>query len=175
MGTSEVYAEGNLQFDFSDYTVERFDEKQKNAYGLKSVDYVLESEDEAIFLEVKDYQNPKATVERRNIDYEMLIEAGTVKKSVFASEMGAKIKDSLLRKYSLGEELSKRIAYILFINLDKLGEFERGMIKAKISGHVPFGLNDERFTKFPGITFELVNSERLKDFGIVCKTIIRNR
>jgi hypothetical protein len=58
--------------------------------------------------------------------------------------------------------------YLLFINLDKLGEFERGLLKTKINGHVPLGLNNARFNAFTEISFDLVNSAQLMKYGIVC-------
>ena len=165
---SKLLEEGNLQFDFSAYSlVERFDDRQINPYGMKAVDFVAEDDECLYFIEVKDYQNPKATEERRKADYKMLIEAGK-EKAVFNLEMGEKIKDSLLRKYSLGEKITKKVVYLLMINLDKLGEFERGLLKERISGHVPIGLNESRFREFTNISFDLVNSEQLKSYGIIC-------
>ena len=164
-----VLDEGNLQFDFSSFaTAEKFDDDSLNAYGLKAVDFVAEDKYSFYFLEIKDFQNPKAPLEQRKTDYKMITSAAVAKKDIFNIEMGCKIKDSLLRKYSLGETIAKKVVYLLFINLDKLGERERGMLKEKINGHVPTGLNDERFSAFTNITFDLVNAEQLKNYGIKC-------
>ena len=96
---SRLFDEGNLQFEFSArYVTERFDDARINAYGLKAVDFVAEDADCLYFIEVKDFQHPQATPDRRISDYKMLIAAGTDKKSVFNLEMGVKIKDSLLRE-----------------------------------------------------------------------------
>jgi len=163
--------EGNLQFDFSIcHTVERFDDKGINPYGMKAVDFVAEDNDCLYFIEVKDFQNPKAPQEQKEADKKMLIDAATVaEKAVFNHEMGEKIKDSLLRKYAIGDKFTKKVIYLLLINLDKLGEFERGLLKAKIVGHVPTGLNDGRFIAFSNISFDLVNAEQLKLYGFICK------
>ena len=162
--------EGNLQFDFSACnTVERFDDIRINPGGMKSVDFVAESDEYMYFIEIKDFQNPNAPPQQREEDKNMLIAAATSKeKVVFNLEMGEKIKDSLLRKYSLGEKFTKKVVFLLLINLDKLGERERGMLKARISGHVPLGLNDSRYSEFTSISFDLVNAERLKSYGIIC-------
>ena len=166
---SKLLDEGNLLFDFSSCCdVERFDDPQTNPDGMKTVDFVAATDDCLYFIEVKDYQNPNATKERREEDYRILCEAGTQRKTMFSLEMGAKIKDSLLRKYSLGEKFTKRVVYLLFINSDKLGEYERGLLKEKISGYVPTGLNDDRFCKFTKISFELANVEQLNSRGIIC-------
>ena len=85
--------------------------------------------------------------------------------------MGEKIKDSLLRKYSTGDSFNKNVVYLLFINLDKLGAFERGLLMTKISGHIPTGLNDARFSAFSEISFDLVNTEKLRQYGIICSAI----
>lgn len=166
---SKLLDEGNLQFDFSAcQAVERFDDKKINPYGMKSVDFVAEDSENLFFLEVKDFQHPKATAERRAADYKMLIDAGIGQKSIFNLEMGKKIKDSLLRKYASGDRINKKVVYLLLINLDKLGEFERGMLKAKITGHIPTGLNDKKFINFTEIFFDLINAKQLKPYGIIC-------
>jgi len=161
--------EGNLMFEFPSFlSVERFDNKESNPFGMKSVDFVAEDADCLYFIEIKDYQHPKATPNRRKADYETLIAAVKNKKSIFTVEMGAKIKDSLLRKYSLGEQFSKRIVFLLFINFDVFSEIERGRLMAKISGHIPTGLNEPRFPAFTSVSFDLVNAGQLKNYGIIC-------
>ena len=166
---SKQLDEGNLQFQFPAFTsAERFDSKELNAFGMKCVDFVAEDEESLYFIEVKDYQHPNATPERRKIDYETLIAAVENKESVFSLEIGGKIKDSLLRKFSTGEKFSKKVIYLLLINLDKFSEFERGLLMTKISGHVPTGLNESRFSAFTSIAFDLVNPEQLKKYGITC-------
>ena len=167
---SSVFYEGNLQFTFTECdAAERFDTKDCNVYGMKSVDFIAETTDYLYFIEVKDYQHPNASPKRQKEDYRMLVEATNGGKTVFALEMGEKIKDSLLRRYAANGTFSKKVIYLLLINLDKLGEFERGFLKAKINGHVPTGLNDTRFSAFTEISFELVNAEQLEDYGIVCE------
>ena len=161
--------EGNLHFEFPSFlSAGRFDNKELNVFGMKNVDFVAEDADCLYFIEVKDYQHPKATDERRKLDFETLVEAVENKKSIFTIEMGAKIKDSLLRKYSLGEQFNKKVVFLLFINLDKFGEIERGRLLSKVCGHVPMGLNEPRFPAFTSISFDLVNAEQLKNYGIIC-------
>lgn len=166
---NRILEEGNLRFEFSGFEpVERFDDKTINAYGMKAVDFVAESNTDVYFIEIKDFQHPNAPQGQRDADYKMLVSAVEEKKSVFCLEMGEKIKDSLLRKYSEGEAFYKNVVYLLVINLDQLGAFERGLLMAKISGHIPTGLNDERFSAFSKITFDLVNAKKLNQYGIIC-------
>jgi hypothetical protein len=166
---SKQLDEGNLLFDFPAFlSAERFDSRDLNVYGMKCVDFVAEDADNLYFIEAKDYQHPKATTERRKKDYEMLVAAVEDKNAILPLEMGGKIKDSLLRKFSAGEKFLKNVTYLLLINLDKFSEFERGLLKTKISGHVPTGLGESRFSAFTSITFELVNIEQLKNYGVIC-------
>ena len=166
---TKLLYEGNLKFDFSVFLLaERFDDKETNVYGMKAVDFLAEDTDSLYFIEVKDFQHPDATLERRRADYEMLTAAVEDKDAIFPIEMGVKIKDSLLRRYAMGESITKRVVYLLFINLKDLGEFERGLLKEKISGHIPTGLNESRFPAFSSIGFDLVNMEQVKNYGIIC-------
>jgi hypothetical protein len=166
---NNVYIEGNLQFTFSGYVaVEKFDDKLRNPFGMKPVDFIAESADKIYFLEVKDYQHPRATRERIDADLDMLQNAFKKGKSNFCLEMGQKLKDSLLRKYAQDYTFSKDVVFLFLINFDKLGIEERLLLKSKIDGFVPTGLNADRFPAFTSISFDLVNAEQLKNYGIIC-------
>ena len=167
---SNVHIEGNLQFTFPNFVdVEKFDDKQRNAYGMLSADFVAETTDKLYLLEVKDFQNPKAPTERIAADLEMMQSACKKGESIFCLKMGQKVKDSLLRKYAQGDVFSKSVHYLLFVNFDLFGSDERTLLKTKISGFVPTGLNDNRFPAFTNISFDLVNVEQLKNYGIICE------
>jgi len=178
---ARILNEGNLQFDFNNCPLVsdpvKFDTKAP--YGIMSVDFVAETEDFLYFIEIKDFQNPHAPKEQRKADYEMLIAAGKGKAALsdddlskgamFTLKIGQKIKDSLLRKYALGEAITKNIVYLVFINLDSLGTIERGRLKERISGHIPTGLNNNEYSAFSSITFDIVNAEQLKKtYYITC-------
>ena len=179
----KVLDEGNLRFDFSNCPVVaapiKFD--TNSPHGITSVDFIAETEDCVYFIEVKDFQNPYAPKEQHKADYEMIVAAGKEKSAVkddlslakgtiFNFKIGQKIKDSLLRKYALGEEITKNIVYLVLINLDNLGKNERARLKDKISGHIPNGLNTDEYGSFTNITFKLVNAEQIKEYGITCTT-----
>jgi hypothetical protein len=164
---NNVLTEGKLSFDFTHCgTPTRFDSIHDS--GLNAVDFFVDTGRCMYFIEVKDYQNPDTPLEKQREDYSMLLAAGTNDESVFAYKMGSKIKDSILRVYAEGGDFPKNIIYLLFINLDKLGAEERGKLKLKISGQIPTGLNNERFSEFKEISFKLVDAKRLKRFGIIC-------
>ena len=161
--------EGNLTFDFVGFSkAEKFDDDSKNAYGLFPVDFIAENTEHIYFIEVKDFQHPKATKERKALDYEMLVGKNVDGNSLFAIKMGGKIKDSILRIYAMGDKFTKEVVYLLLINLDNFGTRERGQLKERIRGHVPTGLNEDRFCEFSRISFDLVNIDMLKSHGIVC-------
>ena len=172
---SKEFDEGNLLFDFRAFnTAERFDDKKKNPHGMKAVDFIAETNDGLYFVEVKDFQHPGATDDRRKEDYEMLTKKETKEHAKFILEMGEKIKDSLLRKYAEGYVFEKRVTYLLFINLDELDANARRLLFDKIQGHVPTGLNHvARFPAFTWISFDLVNASRLEQqYGIVCTPVV---
>ena len=171
-----ILYEGNLQFEFVGYdNAVSFDNRDTNPHGLEPVDFVAESNDCLCFVEVKDYQHPHPiAVEKRAENRKTLIDAATKKGedgALFCHKMGSKIKDSLLRKCASGDIVrgfKRKIIYLLFINFDVFGEAERGLLKARISNHVPIGLKDSHFGLFPKMSFELVNAEQLKAYGIIC-------
>jgi len=168
--------EGNLSFGFSGYlTAVKFDDQNTNPHGLEPVDFVAESDDCIYFIEVKDYQHPHPmAVARRDADRLMLLSTASKKsndESLYCHKIGSKFKDSLLRKYVMGDidkKFDKVIVYLFFINFDALGAMERGMLKERISNHVPKGLKDSRRGLLPDISFDLVSMEQLKQYGIVC-------
>lgn len=179
---ARILEEGNLQFDFSDicFVTDPIKFDTNNPTGTEGVDFIAETKDRVYFIEVKDYQNPDATAENRKIDFEMLIAAGKekpdlksdyvsrLKGAIFCLQIGQKFKDSLLRKLALGEIITKKIEYLIFINLDNLGEKVRGRLKEKISGYIPTGLNSNDFTALENIAFKLVDKEQMKSYNITC-------
>ena len=183
---SNLIDEGNLQFDFSNCPlikpVERFDRKIGNPQGLEPVDFVAETADFLYFIEVKDFQHPNPKASHKE-DYDMLVAAIEYKKEmtrvngnvkgmepVFPRKMGQKIKDSLLRKYALGEEFNKSVIYILLINMDALKDQQRLVLFDKIRGHIPAGLKHPQYSKFKDILFDLVDINQIKKYGITCTT-----
>ena len=167
MIVNNVLEEGRLCFDFTHCgTPTKFDTLHNS--GLNAVDFVAENDRFLFFIEVKDYQNPNAPHEQQMEDYQMLLLAGLKDESVFALKMSSKMKDSLLRIYAEGGSFAKNVIYLLFIHLDKLSAEERGRLKLKISGHIPTGLNNDRFTAFGKISFKLVDVQLLKRYCIIC-------
>ena len=190
-GMNNLLHEKNLCFDFSKCSLVnnpvKFD--IKNPGGMTGVDFVAETDECIYFIEVKDFQNPRTSKEHQIANYEMLVAISKSERPRTSSQaddklafekgrnfclsIGMKIKDSLLRKYAMGEEITKDVVYLFVLNLDSLGKRERGILKERINnGYIPTGLNDNQFTKFKNIRFDLVNTEQLKIYNITCTVAI---
>ena len=179
--SNTILEEGNLRFEFTNYLkAEKFDVPSANPHGLEPVDFVAESIDCLYFIEVKDYQHPHPkAVARRETDHRMLYNAALKKGfdaegSLYCHKIGSKLKDSILQKYATGEidkDFKKRIVYLFIVNLDVFTAEERGMLKERISNHVPKGKKDSHRGLFFDMFFDLVNAEQLKEYGITCTEI----
>lgn len=161
-----IIEEGNLKFDFT-YCGKPIKFDMFNNSGLYAVDFVVDR-DYLLFIEVKDYQNPKAPLLCQRSDYDMLVEASRAEESVFSLKMGCKIKDSILSLYAKGEQFTKNVIYLLFINFDDLKAAERQLLFERLRGQIPTGLNNERFSAFREIKFQIVDARHLRKYGIIC-------
>ena len=146
--------ESGLEFDFH-LPYERAD--KPICFGLKAVDFIVEGDDNLYFIEVKNFEHPNAPEENRKHDYKMLTE----KDSSFPSEMGVKIKDSLLKQYALGKFFTKNIIFLLIIKLSSFTSHEREKLFRRFNGFIPTGLNG--YPKFSNISFEMPKIDELKN------------
>jgi hypothetical protein len=156
-------SEGNLDFEFLSGNAVKFDNYETNPKGTSCVDFLVDMPKMIYFIEVKDYQNPNQDSRIKTENYQMLLCAMREKPSRFCMKIGEKLKDSLLRQYALGENFDKRVEYLLFINFDGLTAQERGVLQKKIEGHIPTGLNKERFTAFKTVSFKIVDKTKLQN------------
>jgi len=138
--------ESGLEFDFH-LPFEKAD--AETCQGLKAVDFIVEDNDCIYFIEIKNYEQPKAPKKNRIHDYIML----TNKDTAFPLEMGMKIKDSLLRRYAQAKSFSKKIVFLLIIKFSFLSPNERRRIYERVSGYIPTGLNG--YPAFSNISFEM--------------------
>jgi hypothetical protein len=156
---NSVYTESGLTFDFSRCMArEKCDEK--SCYGLKSVDFVVETEERVCFIEVKNFEQVDAPRENRERDYKMLTDPN----AAFPLEIGMKIKDSLLKKFVEGGTFSKPIVVLLIIKLDRLNTKQRKRLFSKIAGYVPTGLN-KGYERFSRIKFEIPKMSDTEQYG----------
>jgi hypothetical protein len=154
---NSVYTESGLTFDFTRcLSAEKCDEK--SCHGLKSVDFVANSEKCVCFIEVKNFEQTDAPLKNRVRDYKML----TDPEAAFPLEIGMKIKDSLLKKYAEGYFYTKPIVALLILKLDKLNAKQRQRLFNKIAGYIPTGLNKsyERFSRIEFYIPEISDTEQ---------------
>ena len=181
-----IFDEDNLRFDFTNCPIVA--EPVQFGDSFPGVDFIAETEDLQYYIEVKDFQNPKAPEETHKENHKMLIAATKSKKEKtkdknyddisfekganFCLKIGQKIRDSIIYKYGRGEKFAKRVVFIVVINLESLGQSELGNLKNKINGYIPTWLNSEEFVDFKSISFDLVNAEQLnKSYRICCSPV----
>jgi hypothetical protein len=163
------FNESGFTFVFSDTDhAEVYDKNGCVPDGMKSVDFVVEQEDRTLFLEIKNYHNKLAAKERIIADKQELNEALNIKGSLFCHKIGMKIKDSILRKYALGQKLNKRVVFLLVINNNDLDPFQRMRLYEKLSGYIPTGLNKPEFPAFTKIFYDILCVKDLPRYGINC-------
>jgi hypothetical protein len=154
---NSVAIESGLEFDFH-LPYEKAD--VENCQGLKAVDFIIENNDCLYFIEVKNYEQPKAPKKNRVRDYKML----TDKKSTFPLEIGMKIKDSFLRRYAQAKPFSKKIEFLLVIKFSFLKANERRKLYERVRGYIPTGLNG--YPAFSNLSFEMPRIDEIyKKYG----------
>jgi hypothetical protein len=151
--------ESDIEFS-SEKAITKLDENVPR--GLMSVDFEVDYTDFLCLIEVKNYDNPKATEKRKIIDYKKL----TDPEAAFPLEIGMKIKDTLLKKFSEGAKFDKPIIFILINKFDILEPNERINLYERISGYIPTGLKGN--SKFAhGIKFDMPSFYDLENkYGI---------
>lgn len=138
-----TFIEKRLQFTFPCIAAEKGDEPQLN--GLGGVDFVVETENKFLFIEVKDLENPGVpTTERVKWRQRLLYD----KDNPFLIELGLKFKDTILRRW--GRELSfdKPIHYIVLLEFNALDSRQKEKLTADLSGQLPMTITQKHgFTR----------------------------
>jgi hypothetical protein len=166
---NNTFTESGLVFDFSECnSFEKFDTPEKSAYGTSSVDFVVEKDDAILFIEVKNYNNPKATKDRNNADDKIIEDALTETDVSFFRSMGAKIKDSLLKYFAFGRTFCKPVVFLLVINKQNLLNIQIQQLIKKLDGYIPTGLNKPEFPAFTKIFYDILSVKDLPRYGINC-------
>ena len=145
---NSVVTESGLEFDFH-LPFEKGD--AENCQGLKAVDFIVEDDDCLYFIEIKNYEQSNAPEENRVRDYKML----TDKDAAFPLEIGMKVKDSLLKRYTQAKSFSKKIVFLLVIKFSSFQSHERLKLYERVRGYIPTGLNDNKYKAFSNISFEM--------------------
>lgn len=157
----KVFIESGYKFDFSG-GISAIIADKPNYSGLSAVDFIVETKDEFLFIEIKNPDNPKSNENERKVFLEAL------KSELFPYQMSGKFKDTLLCRWAFDEQYNKPIRYIILLQFDRFGKAERGRLKTKILGRLPSGLNKKEFKRRINIWgFNLVDIDEFgKEFPV---------
>jgi len=133
-----VFEESGYIFDFNNsVSACKADDQAYN--DLTAVDFVIETAEDFLFIEVKNADNEKATEKSRKAFFEDL------HKPTFPYQVGGKFKDTLLRRWACEEVFEKPIRCVFVLEYKSFTKTERGMLKEKIHNRIPFSLNKAEF------------------------------
>ncbi len=116
-----VLIEEELEFDFSAaIRATRFDdENHKMSHCMKAVDFLVEWDEEFWFVEVKDPSSLKIPNEYRIQNLQKFIHKMR-NETLFAHELGPKLKDTFLYLYLRKRLPEKKLKYIVLIAVESL-------------------------------------------------------
>jgi len=131
------FEEGGFIFDFSNSLFAC--QYHGGIHDLADVDFVIDTTENLLFIEVKNPLHEKST-SKRQADFAEKIDG-----DAFPYQMGNKFKDTLLRRWACNESLEKPIVCIFILELPSLSKTEIGKMKNKIHNRIPFSLNKAQF------------------------------
>jgi hypothetical protein len=134
---SNTFEESGYFFDFSDCRAYKVDSSMY--HDLPSVDFVVETNENYLFIEVKNPDNPKATADSRK---EFL---NDLKNAFYPYKARVKYTDTILRRWAVGETFDKPIVCIYILGFSDFSKTDRGKLCEKIRNLIPYSLNKEEF------------------------------
>ncbi|MCL2812682.1 MAG: hypothetical protein FWD25_12450 [Clostridia bacterium] len=146
---NSVFIEGDLRFDFSKSRKAFVADKPEYA-GLSAVDFIVENENEWLFIEVKDPDNPKAKKECRDRFLAEMKDAETCK-NIF----GKKLKDSLLRQLARGECFSKPVKYVVVLECTEFDALLRLKLFEDVNSALP-KFNEDEYAAIKRVEFHRI-------------------
>ena len=156
----KIFAESGFAFDFSgSVTSYRADEPSYD--GLSAVDFIVETPDEYLFIEVKNPNNKMARPESRTAFLEEM------KSSEFSLKMAVKFKDSLLKELAMGNAFDKPIICIFLLEYTKFDARQRSHLYERINSRIP-KFEEKIYKSIQSIKFKLLHSknEFISDYNI---------
>lgn len=149
--TYNIFKESGLEFDFSN-SIDAYKADILSYNGLSSVDFVVETHDEYLFIEVKNPENKKARPENRKQFLE------EIRNKEYCLKMAVKFKDSLLKELALNKTFAKPIIYVLLLEYSGFDARQRSKIYERINSHIP-AFKETVYTSFKSIKFALHNKD----------------
>ena len=128
--TNYIFQESGFEFDFSG-SINAYKADIPAYDGLSAVDFVVETEDEYLFIEVKNPDNIKSRPESQK----QLEDLDEMKQ--YCSKIAGKFKDSLLKELAMGVEFSKPITCIFILQYGKIDARQKSRIYESINGRIP--------------------------------------
>ena len=139
----KILKEGRFEFDFSN-SIRAFVADKPQYHGLSAVDFIVETDDKFLFIEVKDPDHPYALKFGNPAEF---IEE--LKKPV---KLTGKFKDSLLKELAKGMVFQKPVVYILILEWSKLDAAQRRKIFENIRNTIP-RFKEDYFSTVKSATF----------------------
>jgi hypothetical protein len=125
--------ESDIQIDFpTAISVRNFDKEPHGlSHCMKAVDFVVEFSEKIFFIEIKDPDNPNATVENKTEFIEKLTSGVLIEK-----DLKTKCRDSFLYEYCM-ERVHKPIHYCVIIGSENLSEADLQNQSDLLAKHIP--------------------------------------
>ena len=123
-----IFKEGRFKFDFSN-SLDAFVADNPQYHGLSAVDFIVETDDKFLFIEIKDPDHPYA-LKYGNPD-EFIEE---LKKP---AKLTGKFKDSLLKELAKGKTFQKPVVYVLVLEWNKFDAAQRRKAFENIRSTIP--------------------------------------
>ena len=124
----KILKEGRFEFDFSN-SISAFIADKPQYHGLSAVDFIVETDDKFLFIEVKDPDHPYALKFGNPSEF-----IDELKKP---TKLTGKFKDSLLKELAKGKAFQKPVVYILILEWSKLDAAQRRKTFENIQSTIP--------------------------------------
>jgi len=149
-----VFSESGFRFDFSN-CLSAYKADTITYHDLSAVDFVVETDENVVFIEVKNPDNPRSSTQSRKAFLDELLT------NVYPYIISDKYKNVLLRTWARGEKFSKPIICVLILEFSEFKGSDREKLHEKIFNRLPFSLNKAEFgaTKHFEKRFDLLSYE----------------
>ena len=147
----KIFEESGFEFDFSN-SITSYKADEPSYDGLNGVDFIVETPDEYLFIEVKNLDNKRARPENRT---EFLEE---MRGNEFFLKMAAKFKDSLLKELAMSHTFHKPVSCIFLLEYTEFDARQRSRLYERIDGRIP-KFEEKVYNSVESIRFKLHTKE----------------
>ncbi len=139
-----ILTEGNLQITFpDDANVMKFDDDKSHglSHCMKAVDFIVELEDRVYFIEIKDFEHPRAPSKNRKVPIKKF-QSGDLDNEL-VSELVYKFRDSFLYEWAC-KKVDKPIDYWILIASQALTKAHLGPRIDAVKPRLPLSQYSEK-------------------------------